>query len=59
VIEVLATLPLNTVQDLGRFGSRRYGVSTSGVMDPVALMIGNSLLASPSRSGSWPTRPSR
>lgn len=47
MIEVLATLPLNTVQDLGRFGSRRYGVSTSGVMDPVALMVGNNLLGNP------------
>jgi len=47
VIEVLSTLSLNTVQDLGRFGSRHYGVSTSGVMDPVALVIGNILLGNP------------
>jgi biotin-dependent carboxylase-like uncharacterized protein len=47
VIEVLSTLQLNTVQDLGRFGSRHYGVSTSGVMDPVALVIGNVLLGNP------------
>jgi len=47
VIEVLSTLPLNTVQDLGRFGSRHYGVSTSGVMDPVAFTVGNVLLGNP------------
>ncbi len=44
VIEVVSSPPLNTVQDLGRFGSRHYGVSTSGVMDPVALVVGNVLL---------------
>jgi biotin-dependent carboxylase-like uncharacterized protein len=47
VIEVLSTLPLNTVQDLGRFGSRHYGVSTCGVMDPVAFVVGNVLLGNP------------
>ena len=47
MIEVLSTLPLNTVQDLGRFGSRHYGVSTSGVMDPVAFVVGNVLLGNP------------
>lgn len=35
---------LNTVQDRGRFGCRRYGVGTSGVMDPLALEVGNALL---------------
>ena len=44
MIEVVSTPPLNTVQDLGRFGSRHYGVSTSGVMDPVAFVVGNVLL---------------
>jgi biotin-dependent carboxylase-like uncharacterized protein len=38
---------LNTVQDLGRFGSRHYGVSTSGAMDPVAFVVGNVLLGNP------------
>lgn len=44
MIEILSTLPLNTVQDLGRFGSRHYGVSTSGAMDPVAFIVGNILV---------------
>ena len=47
MIEVLSTPPLNTVQDLGRFGSRHYGVGTSGVMDPVALAVGNILIGNP------------
>jgi biotin-dependent carboxylase-like uncharacterized protein len=47
VIEVVSTLPLNTVQDLGRFGARHHGVSTSGVMDPVAFVVGNVLLGNP------------
>ncbi len=47
MIEVLSTFALNTVQDLGRFGSRHLGVSTSGVMDPLALAVGNILLGNP------------
>ena len=47
MIEILSTLPLNTVQDLGRFGARHYGVSTSGVMDPIAFVVGNVLLGNP------------
>ena len=47
MIEVVSTLALNTVQDLGRFGARHYGVSTSGVMDPVAFVVGNVLLGNP------------
>jgi len=44
VIEILSSPALNTVQDLGRFGLRNHGVSTSGAMDPVALAAGNILL---------------
>lgn len=47
MIEVVSSPPLNTVQDLGRFGARHYGVSTSGVMDPVAFVVGNVLLGNP------------
>jgi 5-oxoprolinase (ATP-hydrolysing) subunit C len=52
VIEVVSTPPLNTVQDLGRFGSRHYGVSTSGVMDPLAFLVGNVLLGNPDNAAS-------
>lgn len=33
-----------TVQDLGRYGYREYGVSPSGAMDPYSLQIGNVLV---------------
>lgn len=44
MIEIVATGPLNTVQDLGRPGYRNVGVTGSGAMDPLALRIGNILL---------------
>jgi biotin-dependent carboxylase-like uncharacterized protein len=44
VIEILTSYALNTIQDLGRVGARRFGVSTSGAMDPVAVAAGNALL---------------
>jgi antagonist of KipI len=36
-----------TVQDLGRAGYQRYGVSVSGAMDRTALRIGNRLVGNP------------
>jgi 5-oxoprolinase (ATP-hydrolysing) subunit C len=44
MIEVLSTSALATVQDLGRAGALRWGVGTSGAMDPLALAAGNILL---------------
>jgi biotin-dependent carboxylase-like uncharacterized protein len=44
VIEILSTSALATVQDLGRRGALRWGVGTSGAMDPMALAAGNLLL---------------
>ena len=44
MIDVLQTGPLNTVQDLGRFGYRNIGVTSSGAMDKLALTVGNLLL---------------
>lgn len=35
---------LSTVQDLGRFGWRRFGVNPNGAMDPVAARIANILV---------------
>nr|WP_256468700.1 biotin-dependent carboxyltransferase family protein [Bradyrhizobium sp. 61] len=40
----MASPAFNTIQDLGRNGARRFGVSASGAMDPVALAAGNALL---------------
>jgi antagonist of KipI len=36
-----------TIQDLGRYGYQRYGVSISGAMDRSALRIGNRLVGNP------------
>ncbi|HSV81552.1 MAG TPA: biotin-dependent carboxyltransferase family protein [Ramlibacter sp.] len=44
MIEVLSASALATVQDLGRSGALRWGVGTSGAMDPLALAAGNLLL---------------
>ncbi|NHN89245.1 5-oxoprolinase/urea amidolyase family protein [Acetobacter conturbans] len=44
MITILETSPLNTVQDLGRPGYRNLGVGSSGVMDSLALQVGNILL---------------
>jgi len=43
-IEVLSPGPLTTVQDLGRRGYARHGVSRSGAADWLALRMGNHLL---------------
>ncbi len=39
--------PLATVQDLGRIGFARYGVSASGAADAEAVQLGNRLLGNP------------
>ena len=44
MIEILSASALATVQDLGRIGALRWGVGTSGAMDPLALAGGNLLL---------------
>jgi biotin-dependent carboxylase-like uncharacterized protein len=44
MIEILTSHALNSIQDRGRFGARGLGVSTSGVMDPIALAVGNAIL---------------
>jgi biotin-dependent carboxylase-like uncharacterized protein len=44
MIEVLSKGALNTVQDLGRYGYRKIGVSVAGAMDNLALAAGNLLL---------------
>ncbi len=44
MIEIQSVSALATVQDLGRFGGLRWGVGTSGAMDPMSLVAGNLLL---------------
>lgn len=50
MIEIIASGPLNTVQDLGRHGYRNIGVATAGAMDSVALRVGNLLLGNEANS---------
>lgn len=38
---------LTTVQDLGRYGFRRFGMPVSGAMDSFALRVGNRLVGNP------------
>lgn len=35
---------LTTIQDLGRFGSQKFGVIVSGAMDPISLRVANLLV---------------
>ena len=41
---------LSTVQDLGRFGYQRFGISASGAMDPVSMQIANALVGNSSET---------
>lgn len=38
---------LSSIQDLGRYGYQKYGVITSGAMDPIAHRIANLLVGNP------------
>lgn len=49
-IEVQSPGLLTTVQDLGREGYGRFGVSPSGAADPISLRIGNRLVGNPENS---------
>lgn len=46
-LEVCATGPLATIQDLGRVGLGALGVGTSGAADPASLRLANRLLGNP------------
>lgn len=39
--------PATSVQDAGRFGAQRYGLTTSGAMDRIALAMANTLAGNP------------
>jgi biotin-dependent carboxylase-like uncharacterized protein len=43
-LEILRAGPLTTVQDRGRGGCQKFGVTVSGAMDEVALRVGNILV---------------
>lgn len=50
MIDILSTGGLSTVQDLGRIGQRRFGVSVSGALDKLAAEAGNAMLGNPAGS---------
>jgi 5-oxoprolinase (ATP-hydrolysing) subunit C len=52
MIEILSTGPLCSVQDAGRRGYRKLGVSVSGVMDSLAFRIGNVMLGNVANAAS-------
>ena len=43
-MKILSAGPLTTIQDKGRYGYMRYGITTSGVLDDKAYTYGNALL---------------
>jgi 5-oxoprolinase (ATP-hydrolysing) subunit C len=43
-LEVIAAGPGSTLQDRGRFGHQRFGVSTAGAADPLLLAAANTLV---------------
>lgn len=49
-VEVLTTGSRLTIQDLGRRGSQRFGVSVSGVLDFQAAVLANRLVGNPTSS---------
>lgn len=50
-IKVLHPGLLTTIQDLGRFGSQKFGVIVSGAMDPISLRIANLLVGNDEGEG--------
>src|SRR5260370_36377278 len=47
LLVVDAVGPATSVQDAGRSGAQRYGLTTSGAMDKVSLAIANALVGGP------------
>lgn len=48
MLEIIKPGVLMCIQDLGRYGYRHLGVTQSGVLDPMAMKIANTLLGNPS-----------
>lgn len=50
-LRVAAAGPSSTVQDCGRVGYQRYGVSVAGAADPLLHAVANALVGNPSSDG--------
>lgn len=48
-LRVVGCGPGTSLQDAGRFGLQRFGVSPAGAMDPLALAMANALVGNPAR----------
>jgi biotin-dependent carboxylase-like uncharacterized protein len=46
-LEIVTAGPLTSVQDAGRFGAQRYGLTPSGAMDRLSLAAANALVEHP------------
>lgn len=46
-LRVVQAGPYSTVQDAGRFGAQRFGISPAGAADPALLAIANALAGNP------------
>ncbi|MBM3567681.1 MAG: biotin-dependent carboxyltransferase family protein [Alphaproteobacteria bacterium] len=46
-LAAIAAGPMSTVQDLGRRGYQRFGVSVAGALDPLRLAVANALVGNP------------
>lgn len=51
VLEVVTAGPGSTLQDRGRFGHQRFGVSTAGAADPLLLAASNALVGNGAYEG--------
>lgn len=45
-LRVLEPGPFSTIQDRGRYGYQRYGISASGALDPLAMALANAIAGS-------------
>ncbi len=50
ILRVIEPGPSTTVQDAGRFGYQRFGVSASGAVDVLSLAIANRLVGNPAHA---------
>jgi biotin-dependent carboxylase-like uncharacterized protein len=50
-LRILAAGPLSTIQDAGRRGYQRYGVSVAGAFDPLYLAAANALVGNDAMEG--------
>ena len=58
-LAVVRAGPLTSVQDAGRYGAQRYGLTSSGAMDLLALAAANTLVGNPANAAAIEIGPFR